>query len=113
MRFWRVLALVGGCALGACVNVDPETGKTIPRGDQKFEFEYVRKQAEKLELGMTTTEVLILLGSPAERDVGGTEWVYLPERPAVLIPGKALRLVFENGRLKKYAYHPIILGQEL
>ncbi len=107
------LFLLATLLLAGCVNVDPDTGKTIPRGGQKYEFEYVEKQAKKLRNGMSYTDVLLVLGSPAERDRANSQWVYLPERPAVLIPGRALRLEFEGGVLVKHAYHPIILGQEL
>lgn len=95
-----------------CVNVDPDTGKTIPRGDQRFEFETVTHRAKDLEMGMTKMEVLLLLGSPAEESHAGDVWVYLPERPAVLIPGRALRLEFDDARLVDHGYRPIVLGED-
>ncbi len=70
----------------------------------------VERLAKGLELGMTTVEVTLMIGSPAEKSSDGVMWVYLPERPAVLIPSSALHLEFENHRLVKFGYRPIILG---
>jgi outer membrane protein assembly factor BamE (lipoprotein component of BamABCDE complex) len=100
-------------SLASCVNVDPETNEVIPRGDQRYEFDKVKENAEELALGMSKFECLLLLGSPAEKSDRGDVWVYLPERPAVIIPGKALRLEFENGKLKEHEYRAIVLGARL
>lgn len=108
LLLWLVLVLPV-----ACVSVDPETGKTIPRGGQRYEFSTVERRAEKLRDGMTKYEALMMLGSPAKASDDGDVWTYLPERPAVLIPSRALRLVFEKGRLKKHGYRAIIFGQRL
>ena len=99
--------------LTACVSVDPETGKTIPRGGQRYEFATVERRAARLRNGMTKYEALIMLGSPAQSSDDGNVWTYLPERPAVLIPGRGLRLVFEKGRLTKHGYRAIIFGTRL
>ena len=40
-------------------------------------------------------------------------WLYLPERPGILIPANALRLEFQGDYLKSHGYRPIVLGQEL
>lgn len=99
--------------LAGCVNVDPDTGKTIPRGKQRYEFATVERRAEQLKDGMSMTEVLGLIGAPAERSDDGAIWVYLPERPAVLIPSRALRLEFQGSVLKTHGYTSIILGKPL
>jgi len=99
--------------LVGCVNVDPDTGKTIPRGGQKYEFATVERRAEQLRDGVTKLEAVVLLGSPAEVSDDGDIWVYLPERPAVLIPSRALRLVFKNNVLVSHGYTTIVLGQPL
>ena len=99
--------------LAGCVNVDPETGKTIPRGDQRHLFADVEKQAGNLKDGMTKMQVLILLGSPAETSDYGNVWVYLPERPAVLVPSHALQLEFKNDVLVSHGDRAIILGNKL
>jgi outer membrane protein assembly factor BamE (lipoprotein component of BamABCDE complex) len=104
---------VAALLASACVNTDPQTGETIPRGNQKYFFDQVEKQAAQLKDGMSKADALILLGSPAEQSDDGNVWIYLPERPAVLIPSRALRLEFENGVLVKHGYRPIILGAEL
>ena len=98
--------------LGGCVNVDPNTGKTIPRGGQKYEFAIVKRQAEQLREGMTKLDVLLLLGSPAETREGGDVWFYLPERPAVLFPSRGLRLVFRSSVLVTHEYKTIVLGKK-
>ena len=112
-RCWwavRVTSLLVALFVVGCVNVDPDTGKTTPRGKQKHEFSVVQKHAKNLADGMPKMEVLILLGSPAETSDNGNQWVYLPERPAVLIPSRALHLKFENDVLVKHGYRPIVLG---
>jgi len=100
-------------AASACVNVDPETGEVLPRGGQRYKFSEVVENVDDLEVGMTRRQVLFLLGSPAETDHRNTVWVYLPERPAVLVPGRALRLEFKDGALADFGYHGIVLGERL
>ena len=111
----RPLALLLTCCLSAlaCVNVDPQTNEIIPRGNQVLKFEEVERGAEHLREGMTKLEVVTLLGSPAEKGTRGDVWIYLPERPAVIIPGRALRLEFRNGHLASHGYHAIVLGARL
>lgn len=99
--------------LAGCVNVDPQTGQTIPRGNQRYKFADVELQAKQLKEGMTKMQVIILLGSPAEASEGGNIWIYLPERPAVLVPSRALRLEFKNDVLITHGYRAIVLGNTL
>jgi len=111
----RPLALLLACSLSAlaCVNVDPETNEIIPRGNQVLKFEEVERGAKQLKVGMSKREVVTLIGSPAEKGTRGDVWIYLPERPAVIVPGRALRLEFKNGRLDSHGYHAIVLGARL
>src|SRR5262245_66160015 len=51
----------------ACVNTDPQTGENIPRGNQRHTFDDVEKYAEQLKDGMSKTQAMMLLGSPAEQ----------------------------------------------
>ena len=114
MNFRLILCLAGiALLLAGCVNVDPETGKTIPRGGQKNEYSFVKQRAEQLQEGMSKIEVIILLGSPAETSANGDVWVYLPERPAALVPASGLRLVFQGNVLKSHEFTTIIFGQQL
>ena len=53
------------------------------------------------------------MGSPAEGDETGDEWIYLPERYAILIPAEALRLEFKDRVLVDFGYRPIVLGAQL
>ena len=112
-RFSTCLMILGGLVLASCVQVDPQTGETLPRGHQRFEFKTVERRAEQLESGMNKTQVLLLLGSPAEKRSNDDVWMYLPERPAVLVPARGLRLEFEDGVLVKHSYRAIILGEDL
>lgn len=109
----RICVILFTLLLVGCVNVDPNTGKTIPREGQKHPFAQVESRAEQLRIGLTKFEVITLLGSPAEKSRDGTTWVYLPERPAVLIPSRALKLTFRNDVLVEHGYSPIVLGQTL
>lgn len=108
----QYLGLVALLLVG-CVNADPQTGKTMPRGGQKYEFSTVERRAEQLREGQSKFDVLTLLGSPAEKSDDGDIWVYLPERPAVLVPSRALKLEFKDEILVKHGYSPIVLGQSL
>jgi len=117
-RFQRLIAMRGRAVLVflaavSCVNVDPQTGATLPRGNQRYKFEYVESRAGRLKKGMTALDCQMLLGSPAEKSADHTKWVYLPERPAILIPGRALELEFVDGLLADFGYYPIILGTRL
>jgi len=105
-----LLVLAGSTA---CVTENLTTGEMVPRGDQKYPFDKVQKNAERLELGMDKREVLLLLGSPAEKDESGNVWIYLPERYAVLIPARALRLEFGPEGLTEHGYRAIVLGARL
>jgi len=96
-----------------CVGVDPETGRTLPRGGQKYLFSKVESNAENLREGMSKLDVLMLLGSPAETSNNGNVWDYVPERPAVLIPSRGLRLEFKDDILVSYGYRAIVAGQSL
>ena len=73
----------------------------------------MEKYAKSLHVGMTKNQVLLTVGSPAETDENGEVWIYLPERPAVLIPARALKLGFRNGLLDDMGYHTIVLGTRL
>jgi outer membrane protein assembly factor BamE (lipoprotein component of BamABCDE complex) len=112
-RMMRIGLVLIALMLAGCVNADPDTGKTIPRGGQKYKYATVERRAEQLKDGMTRYDVLMLLGSPAEKSDDGEVWVYLPERAAVLVPSRALRLVFEGEVLVKHGYSTIVLGQPL
>jgi outer membrane protein assembly factor BamE (lipoprotein component of BamABCDE complex) len=90
-----------------------KTGKMVPRGSQGMQFSDVEKAAENLRNGMSRAQVMLLLGSPAEKSDDGDVWVYLPERYAILIPARALRLEFKNGVLDDFGYRPIVLGARL
>jgi len=111
-RLYLCLVLFALSFVG-CVNVDPTTGKTIPRGGQKYEYDLVKQRAEQLQNGMSKIQVMILLGSPAETSASNDVWAYLPERPAVLIPASGLRLVFHNNLLQSHEFTTIVFGQPL
>jgi len=107
-----LLALLTGLLAG-CVTENSATGEPIPRGNQRYPFAQVEEQAERLAIGMTRSEVLMLLGSAAEMDDGGDVWVWLPERYAVIVPARSLRVRFEEGRVAEFGYRPIVFGAEL
>ena len=100
-------------ALAGCVTEDPKTGTLLPRDGQKLTFDVVQRNAEKLHTGMSKLDVHLLLGSPAEKDEAEDLWIYLPERYAVLVPARALRLEFRDRVLVDFGYRPIVLGTRL
>lgn len=105
--------LVTFCLAVACVTKDTTTGQPVPRGNQKYPFEKVEKAAEGLAVGMGKTQVLLLLGSPAERTESDDVWIYLPERYGIVIPARALRLEFREQLLAEHGFQPIVLGARL
>lgn len=108
-----LLVLLAGAATSGCITVDPETDEPIPRGDQHYPFDRVEELADGLQRGMTKIDVTLLLGSAAEESEDGRAWIYLPERAGIVIPARALKLEFKDGRLDDWGYHPIVLGQRL
>jgi hypothetical protein len=101
------------CGTPSCVTENRTTGEPVPRGDQRLPFEKVEKAAKDLKEGMNMMQVVSLIGSPAEKDDSGNVWIYLPERYAVLIPARALRLEFKDRILIEHGYRPIVLGARL
>ena len=97
----------------ACVTENANTGEAVPRGNQRYPWDKVKKLAEHLQNGMSKSDVLLLMGSPAEMDEKGLKWIYLPERYAILVPAQALELDFEGVTLVEHAYRPIVLGTRL
>jgi outer membrane protein assembly factor BamE (lipoprotein component of BamABCDE complex) len=97
----------------ACVTENTTTGEMIPRGNQRYPWDRVKELEKQLKDGMTKSQVMYLMGSPAETNKEGDEWVYLPERYGILIPAEALHLKFEGATLVKHGYRPIILGAQL
>ena len=88
-RFGVLAPFLLAFAVASCVTENMTTGEMVPRGNQRYPFEKVEKEAGRLEDGMTKYQVTVLLGSPAEVDKAGDVWVYLPERYAVLVPARA------------------------
>ncbi|MDG1490864.1 MAG: hypothetical protein P8R43_03165 [Planctomycetota bacterium] len=108
------VALLATLSIGpGCVTVDAETNEVIPRGDQRYKFSTVKEYSKDLKQGMTKLQVLSTVGSPAEKSERGDVWVYLPERSAILIPSKALKLHFEDNALTEFGFHAIVLGAQL
>jgi outer membrane protein assembly factor BamE (lipoprotein component of BamABCDE complex) len=85
----------------------------VPRGNQTYEWKKVKERAKDLKKGMSKAQALMLMGTPAEGDETGDEWIYLPERYAILIPAEALRLEFKDRVLVDFGYRPIVLGAQL
>ncbi len=109
-RFGVLAPCLLALASASCVTENTTTGEVVPRGNQRYPFEKVEKEAGRLENGMTKYQVTMLLGSPAEIDKADDVWVYLPERYAVLVPARALRLQFKDGKLQEHGYRAIVLG---
>lgn len=78
---------------------------------QRYELDEVKRRLEELGPGMSRTEVLLTLGSPAKRE--GGDYLYLPSRPGLILPADAVRVHFENGRYVEWRWQPIILGERV
>jgi outer membrane protein assembly factor BamE (lipoprotein component of BamABCDE complex) len=97
----------------ACVTENTDTGEMVPRGNQRYPWDTVKELAKDLKVGMNKLQVTLLMGSPAEVDAEDNQWIYLPERYAILIPAEALRLEFKGTELVEFGYRPIVLGAQL
>jgi outer membrane protein assembly factor BamE (lipoprotein component of BamABCDE complex) len=97
----------------SCVTENLTTGEMVPRGNQRYPYAEVEKQATRLQDGMTKGQVLDILGSPAEIDKSDDEWIYLPERYGIIVPAHALRLKFKDGLLVEHGHQAIVLGARL
>jgi len=97
----------------ACVTQNTTTGEMVPRGNQRYPWEKVKELAKSLKKDMIKSQVLLLMGTPAEIDKEDNQWIYLPERYGILIPAEALQLDFNGVVLVDFGYRPIVLGAQL
>jgi len=122
---WHITLIALALSLWGCASQDDQEssqrwGATSSRqewrvGDrppgQKYEYGAVKQRLPQLRKGMTHLDVMIRLGSPAHES--DAVWVYLPNRPGVILPSEALKVRFENGRYVKHSFQPVILGERL
>jgi hypothetical protein len=99
-----------GPALGGC-KTESMNAYAYEDGhpNQKYAFSEVKKRARGLRAGMSRSEVLITLGSPAE--IRGNTWVYLPPKPGYVVPTELLEVRFERGRYVAHEFKVILFGQ--
>jgi hypothetical protein len=101
------LAIAGGCQT---LKMDSKTYKSAV-ANQKYDYGEVKRRLKELEPGTTQVEVLIKLGSPAERQ--RDNWIYLPSRLGLLLPAESLIVRFESGRYASHVFRPVILGERI
>ena len=78
---------------------------------QKYDYQTVRERAKQLRPGMSKLEVVLLLGSPAQKEP--TVWRYMQKRDGLLLPSEALHVHFQGNAVVDHKYVPIILGERL
>ena len=78
---------------------------------QKYDYKEVKRLAKQLRPGMAQIDVMILLGSPAQRQAD--RWIYLPSKPTFLLPTEGLEVRFRRGMYESYKTTPIIFGERL
>ncbi|MHC4908288.1 MAG: outer membrane protein assembly factor BamE domain-containing protein [Planctomycetota bacterium] len=102
-----LVSAVAAVAAGGCTttSVDGDHA-TDGVNRQRYDFETVKVRAKRLQKGMTTLDVSMLLGSPAQ--VRGERWYYRPSKAG---PGQVLRVTFDGNVLKEWGYEPLILGE--
>ncbi len=109
------LLLVGLALIGGVVGCTGDQALTAEQArataSQKYDYDYVKRQAKQLQPGLSKAEVLILLGSPAQREAA--RWIYLPKRSGLIVPAEALVVRFLNGRYDSHATEPTVLGERL
>ena len=97
------LAFICGCQT---TSIDGDYA-TDGMNRQKYDFETVKVRARQLQKGMTTFQVSLLLGSPAQ--VRGDRWYWRPRSQG---PGEVLRVTFDDrSAVKEWGYEPLILGE--
>lgn len=106
-----VAVLVSLAAVGCAADEALTADQAQATASQKYDFEYVKRQSSQLEPGMSKAEVLILLGSPAQREAA--KWVYLPTRSGLLVPAEAMVVRFIEGRYDSHRFEPIVLGERV
>ncbi|MHC5023345.1 MAG: hypothetical protein ACYTGG_05470 [Planctomycetota bacterium] len=101
------LALLAGCA---AETVDLTQ---YPEGNpqQKYEYKEVKRLSKQLRSGMTQLDVMILLGSPADRQPD--RWIYLPSKPTFLLPTEGLEVRFQRGMYLSHKTTPIVFGERI
>jgi hypothetical protein len=100
--------LVGG---GCSADANPPLSEPTPTAYQKYPLDEVQKRAKELEPGMPRVQVLLLLGSPAEKQPH--QWIYRDSREGLLLPTSSLVVEFENGKYTRHHTVPVVLGEEL
>lgn len=101
---WMSISL---CLVG-CVSQNPDTGEAIPPEGQRFNLDEIKTRLPQLRSGMSRTQVLLILGSPAEqRD---DAWIYRPARSGIFVPARALVVRFHDRLYTEHVYQPILLG---
>ena len=105
-----LLVAVTGLVPGACRS-EPANLSYYADGHprQKYPYGQVKQSAERLRPGMTRHEVLLLLGSPAERTAD--TWTWVPEDPSLLLPQDVLVVRFKGNRYATHEFKPIIFGR--
>lgn len=91
-----------------CVSQDPATGDPAPPEGQRYTLKEIEDRLDRLRPGLSRTEVLLILGSPADRTEDA--WVYRPARSGIFVPARALVVRFESRRYVGYDYQPIVFG---
>lgn len=104
---WGLALLLPACATEPV----PLAAYEGPPPGQKYSIDEVMEEAESLEPGMSKLDVLLELGSPAERR--GDVWVYLPSSPGLLLPKLALEVEFEGERYVSHSKQPVLVGERL
>jgi hypothetical protein len=96
-------------ALGMACGCQSQPESTHP--SQRYELGEVKRRLNDLQPGATRMEVLLALGSPAERRPDA--WIYLPSRSGLIVPADALVIHFRGGLYSKHEFRPIILGEQI
>ncbi len=94
--------------LSACASIDPATGEPVPPQGQRYTLEEVESRLGRLRPGLSKTEALLILGSPAEETEDA--WIYRPSRSGVFVPAKALVIRFQDRQYVEHDYQPILFG---
>ena len=96
---------------GCTAEDQAEPLRTYSTRKQLNEYDKVKSLLPRLSVGMSSLDVLLILGAPASKE--GQTWIYLPERPGFFIPAESLKVQFDRGRYSGHEFVPIVLGENL
>jgi outer membrane protein assembly factor BamE (lipoprotein component of BamABCDE complex) len=104
---WLILFLF----VCGCNTYEKNSGKYWDLRNQRYFYEEVKSRLDQLHKGMTKMDVAVTVGSPAK--TYENMWIYLPDRPAIYVPGEAIVIEFEGNLYIRHRKTLVLLGETI